>query len=481
MTELIDNFNNILWSGVLIYLLLGVGIYFTLGTGLIQFRYFGHMFTILKNSNKSDSSGISSFQALCTSLAARVGTGNLTGVAIALTAGGPGAIFWMWLVALIGMATSCAESTLAQLYKTKDDQGNYRGGPAYYMEKGLKMRWMGVLFSIFLIIAFGLVFNSVQANSIAQATAVAFGFNPLYVGIVLAIICGIIIFGGLRSISRVAEFVVPIMAIAYLILAFWVMSNNIERLPDVFLLIIKHAFGLQEAVGGVVGYGVTQAMTQGIQRGLFSNEAGMGSAPNAAAAASPYPPHPSSQGYVQMLGVFMDTLVICSATAIIIISSGALDSADATISGIELTQRALSSAVGDWGAIFIAIAIFFFAFTSIIANYAYAESNMVFLENNHTAGLYILRLATLGMVIFGSMAEMPLVWKLADLSMGLMALTNLIAILMLSGIAFKLTKDYNQQRKAGKLPIFDIDAYPDIKKQVEDGIWEKDNLKQSNE
>lgn len=481
MTELIDNFNNILWSGVLIYLLLGVGIYFTLGTGLIQFRHFGHMFTILKNSNKSDSSGISSFQALCTSLAARVGTGNLTGVAIALTAGGPGAIFWMWLVALIGMATSFAESTLAQLYKTKDDQGNYRGGPAYYMEKGLKMRWMGVLFSIFLIIAFGLVFNSVQANSIAQATAVAFGFNPLYVGIVLAIICGIIIFGGLRSIARVAEFVVPIMAIAYLILAFWVMSNNIERLPDVFLLIIKHAFGLQEAVGGVVGYGVAQAMTQGIQRGLFSNEAGMGSAPNAAAAASPYPPHPASQGYVQMLGVFMDTLVICSATAIIIISSGALDSADATISGIELTQRALSSAVGDWGAIFIAIAIFFFAFTSIIANYAYAESNMVFLENNHTAGLYILRLATLGMVIFGSLAEMPLVWKLADLSMGLMALTNLIAILMLSGIAFKLTKDYNQQRKAGKLPTFDIDAYPEIKKQVEDGIWEKDNLKQWNE
>lgn len=481
MTELIDNFNNILWSGVLIYLLLGVGIYFTLGTGLIQFRHFGHMFTILKNSNKSDSSGISSFQALCTSLAARVGTGNLTGVAIALTAGGPGAIFWMWLVDLIGMATSFAESTLAQLYKTKDDQGNYRGGPAYYMEKGLKMRWMGVLFSIFLIIAFGLVFNSVQANSIAQATAVAFGFNPLYVGIVLAIICGIIIFGGLRSIARVAEFVVPIMAIAYLILAFWVMSNNIERLPDVFLLIIKHAFGLQEAVGGVVGYGVAQAMTQGIQRGLFSNEAGMGSAPNAAAAASPYPPHPASQGYVQMLGVFMDTLVICSATAIIIISSGALDSANATISGIELTQRALSSAVGDWGAIFIAIAIFFFAFTSIIANYAYAESNMVFLENNHTAGLYILRLATLGMVIFGSMAEMPLVWKLADLSMGLMALTNLIAILMLSGIAFKLTKDYNQQRKAGKLPTFDIDAYPEIKKQVEDGIWEKDNLKQWNE
>ncbi|MGP1957488.1 MAG: alanine/glycine:cation symporter family protein, partial [Arsenophonus sp. ER-QC15-MAG3] len=242
--ELIESFNNILWNGILIYLLLGVGIYFTLGTRLIQFRHFGHTFTILKNSNKSDSSGISSFQALCTSLAARVGTGNLTGVAIALTAGGPGSIFWMWLVALVGMATSFAESTLAQLYKIKDNKDNYRGGPAYYMENGLKMRWMGVLFSIFLIITFGLVFNSVQANSIAQATSVAFGFNQFHVGIILAIICGIIIFGELRLISQVAKLVVPIMAIAYLMLAFWVMINNIERLPDVFLLIIKHAFGL---------------------------------------------------------------------------------------------------------------------------------------------------------------------------------------------------------------------------------------------
>ncbi|MFP3019738.1 MAG: alanine/glycine:cation symporter family protein [Arsenophonus sp.] len=470
---MIENFNNILWSGILIYFLVGAGIYFTLGTGFIQFRHFGHMFTILKNSNKSDNSGISSFQALCTTLAARVGSGNLTGVAIALTAGGPGAIFWMWIVALIGMATSFAESTLAQLYKTKDDQENYRGGPAYYMENGLNMHWMGVLFSIFLIITFGLVFNSVQANSIAQATAAAFGFNNFYVGIVLSIICGIIIFGELRLIARVSEFVVPIMAVAYLMLAFWIMSTNIERLPDVFLLIIKHAFGFQEAISGVVGYSVSQAMTQGIQRGLFSNEAGMGSAPNAAAAASPYPPHPASQGYIQMLGVFMDTLVICSATAIIIIFSGVLDNSKVPISGIELTQKAFSSVVGDWGVIFIAIAIFFFAFTSIIANYSYAESNLVFLENKHTIGLHILKFSTLGMVIFGSMAEMPLVWKLADISMGLMALTNLIAILMLSGVVFKLTKDYNQQRKMGKSPIFDIDIYPDLKKQLKAGIWEK--------
>ncbi|EPB1196199.1 alanine/glycine:cation symporter family protein [Providencia stuartii] len=478
MVEIVNYLNDIVWGSLLIYLLLGVGVYFTLRTGFIQFRHFGHMFGVLKNSNQADKAGISSFQALCTSLAARVGTGNLTGVAIAITAGGPGAIFWMWVVAMLGMATSFIESTLAQLYKTKDDQGNYRGGPAYYMQKGLNRRWMGVLFSIFLIIAFGLVFNAVQANSIAQATAVAFDFNPLYVGIALVLMSGVVIFGGLKSIAKVAELIVPIMALAYLLLAFWVLGHHIERLPDVFMMIIRNAFGLQEAAGGAIGYGVAQAMTQGIQRGLFSNEAGMGSAPNAAASAAPYPPHPASQGYVQMLGVFMDTIVICSATAIIILSSGVLENPMDKISGIELTQQALSSVVGSWGSTFIAIAIFFFAFTSIIANYAYAESNMIFLENNHTAGLLILRLAALGMVMFGALAEMPLIWKMADLSMGLMAITNLIAILLLSGIAFKLTKDYNLQRKAGKIPTFDIAQHPELKTQVEEGIWDKENVAQ---
>ncbi|HGN0531282.1 TPA: alanine/glycine:cation symporter family protein [Providencia stuartii] len=478
MVEIVNYLNDIVWGSLLIYLLLGVGVYFTLRTGFIQFRHFGHMFGVLKNSNQADKAGISSFQALCTSLAARVGTGNLTGVAIAITAGGPGAIFWMWVVAMLGMATSFIESTLAQLYKTKDDQGNYRGGPAYYMQKGLNRRWMGVLFSIFLIIAFGLVFNAVQANSIAQATAVAFDFNPLYVGIALVVMSGVVIFGGLKSIAKVAELIVPIMVLAYLLLAFWVLGHHIERLPDVFMMIIRNAFGLQEAAGGAIGYGVAQAMTQGIQRGLFSNEAGMGSAPNAAASAAPYPPHPASQGYVQMLGVFMDTIVICSATAIIILSSGVLENPMDKISGIELTQQALSSVVGSWGSTFIAIAIFFFAFTSIIANYAYAESNMIFLENNHTAGLLILRLAALGMVMFGALAEMPLIWKMADLSMGLMAITNLIAILLLSGIAFKLTKDYNLQRKAGKIPTFDIAQHPELKTQVEEGIWDKENVAQ---
>ncbi|VTP60315.1 Na+/alanine symporter [Serratia rubidaea] len=257
------------------------------------------------------------------------------------------------------------------------------------------MRWMGVLFSLFLILAFGLVFNAVQANSIAQASAAAFNFNPLYVGIGLVLLSGTVIFGGIRSIARVAEWVVPVMAAAYLLLAFWVLAMNIEQLPAILLLIVKSAFGLQEAAAGAVGYGISQAMTQGVQRGLFSNEAGMGSAPNAAASASPYPPHPASQGYVQMLGVFVDTLVICSATAAIILASGVMDNPTGEISGIELTQRALSSAVGSWGSPFVALAIFFFAFTSIIANYAYAENNLIFLEHNHPARLVIFRCVAL--------------------------------------------------------------------------------------
>ncbi|MCA3950937.1 alanine/glycine:cation symporter family protein [Vibrio vulnificus] len=471
MTDLINLMNDLLWGSILVYLLVGVGIYFTVRLGFIQFRHFGHMFSVLKNSRKSDNAGISSFQALCTSLAARVGTGNMAGVAVALTAGGPGAIFWMWLIAMLGMATSFAESTLAQLYKTKDDDGNYRGGPAYYMEKGLGMRWMGVLFSIFLIIAFGLVFNAVQANSIANAMQNAFGWENAYVGVAIVVLSGVIIFGGIKRIARTAELIVPVMALAYLALALFVMFSNLEKLPDVLMLIFKSAFGLQEAAAGGLGYAIAQAMINGIKRGLFSNEAGMGSAPNAAASATPYPPHPASQGYVQMLGVFMDTIVICSATVAIILMSGEYVP-HGEITGIELTQLALSSQVGSWGSIFVAVAIFFFAFTSIIANYSYAETNLVFLEHNHKAGLNVFRLVVLGLVGFGAIAPLPVVWALADVSMGMMAIVNLVAILLLSGIVIKLAKDYNRQLQAGKLPTFNPDDFPELKSQLEEGIWD---------
>ncbi|WP_299685511.1 sodium:alanine symporter family protein [uncultured Vibrio sp.] len=471
MTDLINLMNDLLWGSILVYLLVGVGIYFTVRLGFIQFRHFGHMFSVLRNSRKADSAGISSFQALCTSLAARVGTGNMAGVAVALTAGGPGAIFWMWLIAMLGMATSFAESTLAQLYKTRDNDGNYRGGPAYYMEKGLGMRWMGVLFSIFLIIAFGLVFNAVQANAIASAMNTAFDLERSYVGVGIVIISAFVIFGGIRKIARTAEIIVPVMALAYLVIAIYVMFANIEKVPDVLALIFKSAFGLQEAAAGGLGYAIAQAMINGIKRGLFSNEAGMGSAPNAAASATPYPPHPASQGYVQMLGVFMDTIVICSATVAIILMSGEYVP-HSEVTGIELTQRALTAQVGEWGGIFVAVAIFFFAFTSIIANYSYAETNLIFLEHNNKKGLVLFRIVVLGMVMFGSLATLPTVWALADVSMGLMAIVNLVAIILLSGIVIKLAKDYNRQLDEGKVPTFDSNDFPELKSQLEDGIWD---------
>lgn len=386
MEGVINYLNDILWGAVLIYLLLGVGIYFTVRLGLIQFRHFGHMFSVLKLGHRRDSAGISSFQALCTGLAARVGTGNLAGVAVAIYLGGPGAIFWMWMTALIGMATAFAESSLAQLYKVKDAEGRYRGGPAYYMEKGLGLRWMGVLFSIFLIIAFGLVFNAVQANSISHALHTAFAVPNWLTGLVLVLMSGLIIFGGIRAIARFSELVVPYMALAYLLVAAVVVFMNLGKVPDVLMLVFRSALGLEQAGAGALGYAISQGMMNGIKRGLFSNEAGMGSAPNTAATAVPFPPHPASQGYAQMLGVFLDTLVICTSTAAIILLSDQF-APDNGLTGIALTQKALSSQIGNIGFIFIAVAVFFFAFTSIVANYAYAENNLVFLEHNHPGGI----------------------------------------------------------------------------------------------
>lgn len=470
MTDLIALLNDLLWGSILVYLLVGVGIYFTLRLGFIQFRHFGHMFSVLKNSRKADSAGISSFQAFCTSLAARVGTGNMAGVAVALTTGGPGAIFWMWTIAMFGMATAFGESALAQLYKTRGSDGNYRGGPAYYMEKGLGMRWMGILFSIFLIIAFGLVFNAVQSNSIADAMHTAFGLDKVIVGSVLVVLSGFVIFGGIRKIARTAEILVPIMAIAYLFLAVVVIVLNLDKVPGAIALIFKSAFGLQEAAAGGLGYAVMNAIKVGVARGLFSNEAGMGSAPNAAAAATPYPPHPASQGYVQMLGVFVDTIVICTATVSIILLSGEYVP-HGEVTGIILTQNALGSQVGEWGSVFVAIAIFFFAFTSIIANYSYAETNVVFIFRKSKYAQMIFRFIVLGMVMFGSLATLPTVWALADASMGLMAIVNLVAMLLLSGVVFKLAKDYNRQLDAGQIPTFDAKDFPELASQLEDGIW----------
>jgi alanine or glycine:cation symporter, AGCS family len=437
--------NTMLWSYILIVLLIVLGIYFTIKTNFVQFRLFGEMFRLLgSESNSSNKKGISSFQAFCISTASRVGTGNLAGVAIAISLGGPGAVFWMWMIALIGAASSFVESTLAQIYKVKD-KGGYRGGPAYYMEQGLKKRWMGVLFSVLITISFGLVFNSVQANTISIAFESAFGLNRLTMGLILTAVVAVIIFGGVQRIAKVSQVIVPIMALLYVAVAAFVVITNIEAIPTVFGTIITSAFGLKEAVGGGIG----AALMMGIKRGLFSNEAGMGSAPNAAATAEVS--HPVKQGLIQTLGVFTDTLLICSATAFIILISGA--HLNEGLTGIELTQAALSSEVGSWANGFVALAIFLFAFSSVIGNYYYGETNIEFINQNKVS-LFLYRLAVLGMVIFGSVAQIQIVWDMADLTMGLMALVNLIAITMLGKIAYAALADYVKQRKQGKDPVF---------------------------
>lgn len=472
MADVLNFVSGLLWGHVLIYLLIAAGLFFTFRLGFIQFRQFPYMVKVMANSRTGAGEGISSFQAFCTSLAARVGTGNMAGVAVALYLGGAGAIFWMWLIALIGMATSFAESTLAQLYKTKDSDGNFRGGPAYYMEYGLGKRWMGILFSLCLILAFGLVFNAVQANSIAAAFEVAFDIPKHIVGVLLVIGSAFIIFGGLKTISRFAELVVPLMALAYLLVALYVCFINYDLLPAVFKQIIYSALGFEQAGAGAIGYAVMQAMIQGIKRGLFSNEAGMGSAANAAATASPNPNHPASQGYVQMLGVFVDTIIICSATAALILLSNQLVP-DSGVTGIALTQAALVQHVGEWGAIFIAIAILFFAFTSIVANYSYAETNLMFLNTKYKHSMLIFRACVLGMVMFGAVGELGLIWTMADISMGMMAIVNVAALFMLSGFVIWLYKDYCSQLKAGVTPIFNPDNHPEMKKTLPQGIWKK--------
>ncbi|ACA53622.1 alanine:cation symporter family protein [Clostridium botulinum] len=457
--SLIENFisvlNNYLWSYILIALLIALGLFFSFKSKFVQIRYFKEMFRLLgEGASKSareehkKKKGVSSFQAFCISTASRVGTGNLAGVAIAIASGGPGAVFWMWLIALIGGASSFVESTLAQIYKVEDEHG-FRGGPAYYMEKALNKKWMGIIFSILITISYGLVFNSVQANTISLAFEQAFGVNTLIIGLILAVLTSLIIFGGVQRIARATEIIVPIMAIAYVAVALFVILKNIGSIPTIFSLIIENAFGIKQVVGGGLG----AAVLMGIKRGLFSNEAGMGSAPNAAATANVT--HPAKQGLIQTLGVFTDTILICSATSFIVLISGSYLKSDLT--GIQLTQTALSSQVGSWGNTFIAICIFLFAFSSVIGNYYYGETNIEFLKGSKTS-LFLYRLCVIGMVLFGCVAKIQIVWDMADLFMGFMAIINLIAISMLSKIAFAALKDYDRQKKQGIEPVFYADS-----------------------
>ncbi|GAA0712621.1 alanine/glycine:cation symporter family protein [Paraclostridium ghonii] len=446
LNNIVLSLNDFLWSYVLIALLLVLGVYFTFKSNFVQFKYFKEMIRLLGASTTNKKEGqVSSFQAFCISTASRVGTGNIAGIAIAITLGGPGAVFWMWLVALIGSASSFVESTLAQIYKVKDGSG-FRGGPAYYIEKGLNNKFMSIVFSILITVTFGFVFNSIQSNTVAQAFESAFGIDKAIMGIILAILTTAVIFGGVHRVAKISEVIVPIFAVAYILVSLFVILLNIQKLPEIFALIMENAFGLQAIAGG--GLGATMLM--GIKRGLFSNEAGMGSAPNAAATATTS--HPVSQGLIQALGVFTDTLVICSCTAFIILTCG--DYATSNLSGIQLTQYALSSQIGSIGYYFIAVCIFLFAFSSIVGNYYYGQSNIEFMTDSK-ALLTVYRLAVVGMVIFGSLTAVEIVWNLGDLFMALMAIINLFSIAKLSKFAFLALKDYTKQKKAGiKEPTF---------------------------
>jgi alanine or glycine:cation symporter, AGCS family len=468
LSPVVGLINRVLWDYVLTYGLLAVGLYFTVRLRFLQVRRFPHMLKIVGQGTSGDAAGISPFQALCTSLAARVGTGNLAGVAIALTVGGPGALFWMWCTAVLGMATAYAESSLAQLYKVRDDNGQYRGGPSYYMTRGLKRRWMGVAFALCLLLTYGMIFSSVHANAIAQSLNEAFGFGHAPIAAGLVLLTAVIIFGGLRKVARFAEWVVPFMSLAYLALAAWVVLTHLPQLPGVIALILRSAFGLEAAAGGILG-GIAVAMLQGVKRGLYSNEAGMGSAPNVAAAATPVPHHPASQGLVQSLGVFIDTLLICSATGIVILLSGVLGQGG---DGVQITQRAMTVFFGEWGGEFTAIALFFFAFTTIVGNYSYAESNLLYLGGGRRA-LFGLRVVALAVIVWGVYSKVALVWDAADAAMALMASINLVAIVMLSGVVIKLTRDYDRQLSEGKSPTFYIAEYPELGDGVDHEIWKE--------
>lgn len=449
VNDILGKMNEIMYTYILIIMLVGTGIYFTIRTRGVQFRLLKDGIKSMLEKSGVDEDGnkkVSSFQALMISTASRVGTGNIAGIATAIAAGGPGAVFWMWVTAIIGGASAFIESTLAQVYKVKVD-GQFRGGPSYYMEKALGKRWMGVLFSVLLIICFAYGFNGLQSYNISSALEYYIPnysdtLFPMLVGIVLAVLTGLVIWGGVHRIGFISSVLVPVMALAYILMGIVTMIMHITELPNIFALIFKSAFDVKAIMGGFAG----SAVVIGIKRGLFSNEAGMGSAPNASASADVN--HPVQQGLVQVISVFIDTLMVCSSTAMMLFVSG-VQGESGTLDGIPYVQAAISKNVGEWGIHFITFAIFAFAFSSLIGNYYYAESNILFIKNNKVL-LNAFRVTCVVAIFLGAQADFSLAWNLADVTMGFMAIVNIIAILLLGNVAIKVLKHYEQQKKDGK-------------------------------
>ena len=449
LADIISTLNNWLYTYILVILLLAAGAYFTLRTRFVQFRLFGEAFRVLREKNHGD--GVSSFQALMISTASRVGTGNIAGVSIAICLGGVGAVFWMWVVALLGAASAFVESTLAQIYKVHDGQGGSRGGPAYYIQQALGSRGLAMAFSVFLILTYMAGFNMVASYNLVDAFS-GYGFFydkvPLIAGAALALVTAVCIFGGGKRLSRVTGVLVPVMGGAYVLVALVMILLHIDLLPGVLASIFRNAFDFQAIFGGFTG----SAMMYGIKRGLFSNEAGVGSAPNAAAAASVS--HPVKQGLAQVLSVFLDTLVICSATAFLCLCSGV--EPQEALKGVPYVQAALAGTFGDFGHWFITFATLLFAFTTILGNYYYCESNIQYLLRRDARRweLTVFRLLAVYIVFLGARMDFSLVWDLADVTMGCMALINLPAILLLAKPVLLALKDYQRQKKEEKDPVF---------------------------
>ena len=457
MFELLNIINDYLWTHIVITLLVFCALYFTFRLKGVQFSRIGDMLRVIVE--KPGGQKIGSFHAFAVSLSSRVGTGNLAGVASAIFVGGPGAVFWMWMMALFGAATAFVEATLAQLYKRRGEDSFY-GGPAYYMQHGLHRKWMGVLFAVLITITFGMANQIVQSNTLCGALADSFAIDAKWIGITISTATLIIIFGGIRRISHFASIVVPFMAIGYVIIAVIVILMNITEIPAMIVLIVKSAFGFEQAVGGAFG----MAVMQGVKRGLFSNEAGEGSAPNAAAIA--HTSHPVKQGLLQSLGVFTDTIVVCTCTAFIILLSGIYDSGR---DGIILTKYALEHHIGPAGGLFVTAAIFLFAYSTIIANYFYGETNIRFITQKMSY-INLFRIITGATVMAGAMMSLQEAWSIVDLAMGVMTIVNLVAIIQLSPKAFFLLRNYIAQKTEGRNPEFHRSMMPEIEKDIE--CWE---------
>ncbi|SDI59927.1 alanine or glycine:cation symporter, AGCS family [Pseudomonas flavescens] len=453
---MLEVLNDFLSGKVLIVLIVGLGSYFTLRSRFVQFRHFVHMFSVFKDSLRSSGGQLSSFQALMLSLAGRVGAGNIAGVGIAVTLGGPGAVFWMWVTALVGMSSSFFECTLAQVYKRSDGDGLYRGGPAYYIQHGLKLRWMAMTFAVLLLVTYGFAFNGLQSYTVTHSLQNAFDIPVQYSGIALAVLLGLVFIGGIKRIASVSDLLVPVKTLLYIAVTLYVIALQIEHVPGMLATIVKSAFGLEPAFAGLLG----SAIVMGVKRGVFANEAGLGSAPNVAAVASVK--HPAAQGVVQAFSVFLDTFVICTCTALLILLSG-FYTPGFEGDGIVLTQNSLAAVVGDWGRTFISVALSLFVFTCILYNYYLGENALQFLVGRSKVALLAYRGLVLALICWGSMQNLGTVFAFADITMTCLAFVNLTALAMLIKVGMRVMKDYDEQRKAGiAQPVFDGSKFADL-------------------